>query len=235
MFTPIKNKKLYQLVIDQIQEMIMTGKLKKGDKLPSERDLSEKMGVSRTSIREGLRALEIIGLIESRQGEGNYIKGNMESGFFEPLSVMFILSGGRPLDILEVRRTIEVEGAVLAAKRISEEQKEELKEIMDGLRNAKDEKESSEYDRKFHYMIAKCTGNYLIMNLFNVITSLMRDFIKDARWEILQANKSQEFLVKQHQLICDAIIENDPEKSALAMKEHIEYIYNVVEKMNSKW
>lgn len=235
MFTPIKSKKLYQLVIDQIQEMIMTGKLKKGDKLPSERDLSEKMGVSRTSIREGLRALEIIGLIESRQGEGNYIKGSMESGFFEPLSVMFILSGGRPLDILEVRRTIEVEGAILAANRINDEQKEELKEIMKKLSNAKDEKESSEFDKKFHYMIAKCTGNYLIMNLFNVITSLMSDFIKDARWEILQANKSQEFLVNQHQLICDAIIVNDQEKAASAMKEHIEYIYNVVEKMNSKW
>ncbi|WP_432666111.1 FadR/GntR family transcriptional regulator [Wukongibacter baidiensis] len=235
MFTPIKNKKLYQLVIDQIQEMILDGKLKKGDKLPSERDLSNQLGISRTSIREALRALEIIGLIESRQGEGNFIKGRMESSIFEPLSVMFILSGGRPQDILEVRRIIEVEGAILAAKEINDDQKEELIEIMNQLRNAKDEKESSEFDRKLHFMIAKCTGNHLIMNLFNVISTLMKDFIKDARWEILKANKSQEFLVNQHQLICDAIIENDPDKAGLAMKAHIEYIYNVVEELNDKW
>lgn len=234
MFKPIKNKRVYEHVIEQIQDMIMEGALEKGDKLPSERGLSEQLGISRTSIREALRALEIIGLVESRQGEGNFIKGDIESSMLEPLSVMFVLSGGKPLDILELRKIIEVESARLAAQRIDGDEKEELKEIMDGLRNAKSEIESSEFDKKFHYMIAKCTGNYLLLNFLNVISSLMRDFIKSARWEILQANKEQGFLVNQHQAVCDAVVANDPPKAAVAMKEHIEYIYNVVEKLDKK-
>jgi len=234
MFKPIKNKRVYEHVIEQIQDMIMNGNLERGDKLPSERDLSEQLGISRTSIREALRALEIIGLVESRQGEGNFIKGDIESSMLEPLSVMFKLSGGKPLDILELRKIIEIESAKLAAQRISDDEKEELKEIMERLRNAKNEIESSEFDKKFHYMVAKCTGNYLLLNFLNVISSLMRDFIKSARWEILQANQSQEFLVNQHQEICNAITEMDSQKAAMAMKKHIEYIYNVVEKIDKK-
>lgn len=234
MFKPIKNKRVYEHVIEQIQDMIMEGTLERGDKLPSERGLSEQLGISRTSIREALRALEIIGLVESRQGEGNFIKGDIESSMLEPLSVMFVLSGGKPLDILELRKIIEVESARLAAQRINSDEKEELNEIMNGLRNAKSEIESSEFDKKFHYMISKCTGNYLLLNFLNVISSLMRDFIKSARWEILQANKEQGFLVNQHQAVCDAVVANDPQKAAAAMKEHIEYIYNVVEKLNKK-
>ena len=76
MFSPIKNTKVYEQVIDQIKEMINEGTLKKGDKLPSERDLAQQLNVGRTSIREAIRALEVIGLIDCKQGEGNYIKSN---------------------------------------------------------------------------------------------------------------------------------------------------------------
>ena len=77
MFNSISNKKVYEQVIEQIQKNIMDGTFKKGDKLPSERELSEKMAVSRTSIREALRVLETMGVVESKQGEGNFIFSNI--------------------------------------------------------------------------------------------------------------------------------------------------------------
>ena len=88
MFISVKNKKVYEEVIEQIKDMIYNGILKKGDKLPSERDMVEELQVSRTSVREALRSLEVIGLIESRQGEGNFVKDSLEKGHIEPPSVM---------------------------------------------------------------------------------------------------------------------------------------------------
>lgn len=231
MFTPIKNKKVYEHVIEQIQEMIMNGDLKKGDKLPSERELSSLLDVSRTSIREALRSLEIIGLIESRQGEGTFIRENVESNLFEPLSVMFMLSDRKPQDVLEIRKIIEVEAARLTSKKINEEQKKELEGIMNQFRNAKNEKVSSEMDKKFHYKITEYTGNYLMLSLFNAIESLITSFIVDARWEIYDINKGEDFLINQHQAIFDAIVKNEPDKAAKAMREHLEYIYNVIDKL----
>lgn len=231
MFVPIKNKKVYEHVIEQIQNMVMDGTLQKGDKLPSERDLVERLGVSRASIREALRALEIIGLIESRQGEGNFIRGDIGSSFFEPLSVMFMLNKGKPEELLELRMIIEVEAVDLAAKKVKKNDIEELKEIMKGLRNAKDEKESVKFDKQFHYKIAQITGNYLVVTLLNAIASLMEAFIENARGMILREEEKRELLIEQHQNICDALIEKNTEEAVRAMKEHLETINNTMKKL----
>ena len=139
MFSPIKNTKVYEQVIIQIKDMIDKGTLKKGDKLPSERNLVEQLMVSRASIREALRALEVIGLIECRQGEGNYIKASFQDNLFEPLSIMFMLEGSNPEAIWELRKIMEVEAAGLAAKKITDEQLKELKAITQRFKNCEDE------------------------------------------------------------------------------------------------
>ena len=91
MSTPIRNPKAYDQVIEVIKDKIKKGKIKKGDKLPSEREMAESLGLSRASVREALRALEVIGLIESIQGAGNYIRTNFDNSLIEPLSLMFML------------------------------------------------------------------------------------------------------------------------------------------------
>ena len=78
MLSPIKNTKIYEKVIEQIKDMVKKGEIKSGDKLPPERDLAEQLQVSRTSVREALRSMEMLGLVESRQGGGNFIKNNLE-------------------------------------------------------------------------------------------------------------------------------------------------------------
>ncbi|WP_026894366.1 FadR/GntR family transcriptional regulator [Clostridiisalibacter paucivorans] len=224
MFKPIKSKKIYEYVVEQIQQMIVNGDLKSGDKLPSERELAERLKVSRTSIREALRALEVLGLIESRQGEGNFIKESLDNGFFQPLSVMFMLNKDNPSDILELRIAIEVEAASLAARRINDEDIQELEELMDKLIESDDEKYSAKYDTEIHYKIASVTKNYLIINLLNGISSLIETFIKNARESILRENEEKDILIKQHRKICDALIERDPDKAASAMREHLIFV-----------
>lgn len=233
MFKQVKSKKVYQHVVEQIQVMVMNGELKTGDKLPTERDLAEQLGVSRTSIREALRSLEMVGLVESRQGEGNFIGGNMRSNFFEPLSVMFMLNQGNPRDILELRMIIEVEAASLAAKRIKaggcEEDVKELNDLMQKLREATSEEESSTADLNLHYKISEITGNYLIMMLLNTISFLMENFVETARGMILVDYTSREKLLAEHQNLVDAISEGDTRKAAKAMRDHLNTINKSME------
>lgn len=235
MFKQVKSKKVYQHVVEQIQVMVMNGDLKKGDKLPTERALAEQLGVSRTSIREALRSLEMVGLVESRQGEGNFIGGNIRGNFFEPLSVMFMLNHGDPRDILELRMVIEVEAASLAAKRVKKEGREEdvkeLNDIMQKLRNASNEEDSSNMDLQLHYKISEITGNYLIMMLLDTISSLMETFIESARGMILQDSENKEKLFSEHQNLVDAISAGDSRKAVKAMRAHLDTVNKTMRKL----
>ncbi|GLB29416.1 GntR family transcriptional regulator [Lacrimispora amygdalina] len=223
MFSPIKNTKVYEQVMDQIKEMIDNGVLKKGDKLPSERDLVEELQVSRASIREALRALEVIGLIECRQGEGNFIKSSFQDNLFEPLSIMYMLEGTNPGDILELRKIMEVEAAGLAAKRITDEQLSDLKEIMERFENCKDEELNAMIDKELHYKIAECSGNVLIFNILRTVSLLVDDFIKDARRLIIADQDKKKMLLLQHKDIYLAIEMHSSVAARKAMRQHLDY------------
>ena len=223
MFSPIKNTKVYEQVIVQIKDMIDKGTLKKGDKLPSERDLVQQLKVSRASIREALRALEVIGLIECRQGEGNYIKSNFQDNLFEPLSIMFMLEESNPEEIWELRKIMEVEAAGLAAKRITSEQLEELKELTQRFMNCEDEEINVEIDKEFHHKIAECSGNVLIFNILRTVSTLVDHFIVDARKLILVERENKEILFSQHNEIYLSIEKHISTDARKAMREHLEF------------
>ena len=223
MFSPIKNTKVYEQVMDQIREMIDNGVLKKGDKLPSERDLVEELQVSRASIREALRALEVIGLIECRQGEGNFIKSSFQDNLFEPLSIMYTLEGTNPEDILELRKIMEVEASGLAAKRITDEQLGELKEIMERFENCSDENMNAMIDKELHYKIAEYSGNVLIFNILRTVSHLIDDFIKDTRKLIIADQEKKKILLLQHKEIYLAIEMHSSVAARKAMRQHLDY------------
>jgi len=223
MFSPIKNTKVYEQVINQIKDMIDKGTLKKGDKLPSERALVEQLEISRTSIREALRALEVIGLIECRQGEGNYINSSFKDNLFEPLSIMFMLEESNRDEIWELRKIMEVEASGLAAKRINDKQLKELKEITESFIKCEDEDLSAEIDKKFHYKIAECSGNILIFNILRTVSTLVDHFIKDARKLILVQEGNKEILFSQHKEIYLAMEKHSSMEARKAMREHLDF------------
>ena len=164
MFNSISNKKVYEQVIEQIQKNIMDGTFKKGDKLPSERELSEKMAVSRTSIREALRVLETMGVVESRQGEGNFICSNIEKSLLQPLSMMFKLNNGSWSDIFELRNILEIECARLCSLRATDLDCRELESIVHDMeRETFGENRLNilvDLDKKFHNSLSHMSKNY---------------------------------------------------------------------------
>ncbi|EPY2273887.1 FadR/GntR family transcriptional regulator [Clostridium sporogenes] len=223
MFMPIKNAKVYEQVIEQIKIMIVSGNLQKGDKLPSERELVDQLKVSRTSIREALRALEIVGLIKCKQGEGNFIRDNFDNSLFEPLSLVFMLEKSNKEDIIEVRGIIEVEATALAAKRITKEQLKKLEHIIDEIKNIEDEKLLAKLDKNFHYEIAQASNNFILLNIINSCSSLIDSLIQNARYKIIKNDVNKEELVDQHEKIYLALKEKDSELASKLMKEHLEF------------
>ncbi|MGL4569979.1 MAG: FadR/GntR family transcriptional regulator [Clostridium sp.] len=224
MDTTVKSTKVYKQVVEHIKKMIEEGKLKIGDKLPTERAMAVDLNVSRASIREAMRSLEVIGLIESRQGSGNYIKEDFEKIFLEPLSIMFMLQQGSPLDIYELREMLELSTIMLSAKRINDEDLEKLKCLKDEFRKSDIEKDSAEIDKEFHYTIVKAAGNPLITNLLNILSELIDEFITNSRKNILECEENKEKLIYLHEKIYEAIEEKDAYKAYTAMKEHFELI-----------
>ncbi len=129
MFQPIKRKRVYIEIINQLQNLIDKGELKPGDKLMSERELSEKLKVSRSSVREAFSALELMGILESRPGEGTFISSaSATASALLPMSMLMLL-GSASEDLLELRWILEGEGAKLAAERASEENINQIKSI----------------------------------------------------------------------------------------------------------
>ncbi|MEW9078495.1 FadR/GntR family transcriptional regulator [Terrisporobacter glycolicus] len=228
MFNSISNKKVYEEVIEQIQKNIIEGELKKGDRLPSERELSELMNISRTSIREALRVLESMGVVESVHGEGNFICSNTDKSLLQPLSMMFKLNNGKYKDIFELRKVLEVENARLAAIRATVMDCRELISIIEEM-----EEESTgsnrneilvELDKRFHNKVASMSKNCLIESLFNTASMLFERFIEDARSEIIQNDMADKFLLSQHHAICNGIIKKDEKEALKAMEAHMKYV-----------
>lgn len=224
MFRPVQSKKLHKQVFEQIQGLILSGRIKPGERLPSERDLSEMLQVSRNSIREALRSLEVLGIVECRHGGGNYIKLDIGSGILEPLSIMFQLHGGGLADILDVRRTLESEAAALAARRIAPERAKELLSIVERLKGEKGELECVRLDKEFHLKIAEASGNALILSFLNAISSILERSIKDGRRAIMRSLRDHGVLVASHEALCKAIAKGDPDAARRAVDRHFKMI-----------
>ena len=224
MLTPNKTTKVYDQVIEQIKSKIKSGEIKKGDRLPSEREMAESIGVSRASVREAIRALEVVGLVESRQGAGNYIKTNFDNSLFEPLSVMFMLQESSVEEMYDLRETLELQCAKLCAKKIEDNELALLNVIVDRMYISGSEEESLELDIKFHYLIAKASRNVLLINVLEVISQLMDEFIRKSRMQILHEGNTKEGLLEIHENLLRALKCRDESKVYNAMKEHFNLI-----------
>ena len=223
MLAPNKTTKVYDQVIEQIKSKIKSGEIKKGDRLPSEREMAESIGVSRASVREAIRALEVVGLVESRQGAGNYIKTNFDNSLFEPLSAMFMLQECSVREMYDLRETLELQCAKLAAKNIEDNELALLTAIVDRMYIARSEEESLELDIKLHYLIAKASRNVLLINVVEVISQLMDEFIRKFRMQILHEG-NKEGLLEIHENLLRSLKCRDESKVYNAMKEHFNLI-----------
>jgi GntR family transcriptional repressor for pyruvate dehydrogenase complex len=210
--------------------MIYEGRLKKGDKLPTERELAGLLGVSRTAIREAISALKIIGILESRHGDGIFMRSDpLEYNIMEPLSMFFMLEENVQPKLIEVRKMLEAECAFLAAQRaLPEEIAEMTRCIQEFEKNTADQVFAGEVDRDFHFAVAKASGNILIYHLFVAISDVLERHICMLRLSISQEPDNINRLLDQHRQVYQAICNRDALKARQMMELHMEFVKSFI-------
>lgn len=219
---PIRTQKIYEQIVDQIGQLVAEGHLKPGDRLPSERELVERFQVSRASIREAISALEVMGLIEVRSGEGTYIRQVNIDTVVAPLAWMLFIEKDTELELYEARKILEVQAAGLAAERIEEDELSEMFEALEVMRmDLKIQRLGEDADHRFHYAIARATHNKILVRLMNTISDTMRKTLKTSRSKLYEDRSTPEKLYKEHYSIYEAIKNHDVEKAQKLMLDHL--------------
>ena len=219
-FRPVTNNKLYIQIYNQIHDAIITGQYEVGDKLPSERELCEMFNVSRVPVREALSALELNGLVDSTQGAGVRVRRLTHEGDEWTLDV-------DPQDIIHARMALEPQAAQLAASKISGEQREELRDIMERLQEeAEADIYTTEVDREFHFFLAKVSGNTLYVKIaemiFKAMEPRMQELIRSRTTDIQEFREQNN---REHIQIAQAVLDRDAGAAFALMKEHMERSY----------
>ena len=225
------HKKSYTKVIEYIKEQIKLGKLVVGGKLPTERELSILLGISRNSVREAIRTLDIMGAITSLQGAGNYLTGNFENNLVESLSMMFLLGQVDYRQISQLRRALEMQALLLAIDNISEKETAQLVQIISNLEKGPEENNVI-LDKQLHYNIALASGNTLIFNILQALSEIIDQFILDLRRDILSSDDSSLLLHEAHTEIIKSIITKDRKLAYEAINKHFDIIDNKLHESN---
>jgi GntR family transcriptional repressor for pyruvate dehydrogenase complex len=219
-FRPIKTKRIYEEIVEQLKELISKGELKHGQKLPAERELAESLGVSRASVREALTALEAIGILDIRPGEGTFIRETSVSTTFAPLTMILEMEQNSISQLMEVRRVLETEIAALAVQRATEEDLAKIEENLNRMKSAKTISEAVEAGLWFHYAIAEAAHNSILLRMMNTIADLMHNSFRIQR-EGLFTEKGLE-VIAEHEAIYNAIRDRDIETAKLRILQHID-------------
>lgn len=224
--------KTYETIIDQIKTDIIARKLTAGVKLPPEREMAKKYGVSRTSVREALRTLEILGVVQSIQGSGNFIAADVEKSMIESMSMMFLLQQVDAVQINQLREALEMKAVLLAVQQISEEQIERLEEIVKEMSESVDEKQTSLLDKQLHYTLAAASNNVMIVQILEVLSVILEMHIENRRSEILSDPSNSRRLQEIHENIVKAIRMKNSAEAYDAMTEHFEIIGRYIKSTN---
>lgn len=226
-FARIANQRIYQQIVDQISGMIRDGSLRPGDRLPPERQLAEEFGVSRAAVREALSALDLMGLIEVRQGEGTFVRNVTEEALVTPLALLVAMmrDEGLGLDMVEVRAALEAEAAYLAAQRREPEDlvamEDAIAEMEAALRTGD---LAAEADWKFHHAIASASGNGMLLHIMRTLSETMQESIVRFRTGLLRIPGMDTVLLAEHQGILDAIRDRDAKAAHDRMRAHLDRV-----------
>jgi GntR family transcriptional repressor for pyruvate dehydrogenase complex len=215
---PVRRSRIYEHIVEQIQRLIQQGELAPGDQLPPERTLAELFQVSRASVREALRALELRGLIEGRQGGGTFVKAISSEDLVPPLAAA-LLAGRAEMDqLMEVRMMIEPHVAELAAVRASPQAIAQMEELLERQARRIEQGEIPiEEDTAFHNALAVSIGNGVLLRLLNLIVDLLEE--SRARW-FQSPDRPMKSLIG-HRNVLAAIKRRDQAAAYQAMLEHL--------------
>jgi GntR family transcriptional repressor for pyruvate dehydrogenase complex len=211
----------YTKVIGYVKAMILDEKLNLGDKLPTEREMAETLNLGRYSVREALRIMENMGLIESRQGSGNYLSSNICKNLTQSLSMLLLVKQVDFHEISQLRRAIELHAYRLAMDNISKQQLGEMKKLLEKM-NASNLKEEVQSDRAFHYLIIKASGNKLMISIMEALSELCEEFIEQVLRQSTAEMKGK--FTQSHLKMLEGLETKDSDKGYQAINEHYDLI-----------
>lgn len=218
MLKAVEKKRAYQDVVKQILDLIRKGKLNKGDQLPTEREMTETFRVSRTTVREAIRCLESMRLVESRQGDGTYVLASGENAHIQSLSAALFHERDDLRDIFYIRKIIEPSIAQLAAEYATLDEIKELEAIVqEQEENLAAGKNTAKADTAFHMALARVAKNRVLGRLVHALMDLLAESRKEALQNQLRAEES----LRGHQLILAAIRMGDCAGARESMRRHL--------------
>lgn len=233
-FRPIRMERVSEKVANQLKKVIRDGIFKVGDRLPSERELAEQMGVSRPSVREAIQQLEMLGMVETSHGGRSVVKNIAEQEIRSPIEVFLEEDRQRVLELTEVRAFMESWAARMAAQNCTESEVQAIRRHLEEMeRDFEKGQIRFEVDFKFHTEIAAATHNTIFVHLIDSIYQLINYSVKIHREQVFIAPESQKKILDHHRKIFSGIEDRDPDAAEAAMKEHLFFVVSEFKKWSS--
>ncbi len=226
-FQKIQSGKLSNSVVQQIEQLILRGVLRPGERLPSERELAERMGVSRPSLREAISDLQDNDLLESRAGAGIYVAQNLGSAFAPSLVQLFARSEEAFFDYVSFRRDMEGLAAERAAEFGSDTDLAVINEIftkMEAAHQKRNPTEEAALDAEFHLSVIEASHNTVMLHMMRAMYELLREGVFYNRQIMFKQRVTRDTLLEQHRAINTAIQARDASGAKLAVNEHLNYV-----------
>lgn len=217
----------YSKVVKYIKDLLTEGKISIGEKLPAERAIAETLSISRNSTREALRVLGNMGMVESRQGSGNYLTGDITKNMVDSLNMMLIIKPATRLEISQLRRYMELAAFNLAFDNDVNFDTGALENVLDKMEHAP-MSERVNFDREFHYLILHASGNQLMISIMNAFSEICETFVGQV---LSSADKEKtKRLAEAHRSIYESIAGKDKEQGIRAINEHYDIIDGLINK-----
>lgn len=230
-----EHKKTYQYVFDYFSEQILSGKLKVGDKILPEREIAEQLDVSRNSIREVMHMLEINGLLECRQGSGNYVRCEPQEYMAKFINMVMSLQNIDYTEVYHIRMGYETVALKLAIGQADEEEIEQMHRLLLKMDEITDPQESAKLDIQFHNTLIAASHNRMIILYTSMLKNLMEQFIVDFRVKIMEDRQRAEALKRAHWNIYDALVDKDFVAGSSAMQKHFDIVGEQLEFMEKEY
>ncbi|WP_232698896.1 FadR/GntR family transcriptional regulator [Brevibacillus daliensis] len=213
------NRKVYEGILLQLNEIIAEENLRPGDKLPSERELSDRLCVGRSSVREALRALELLGLIETRRGEGTFLKHYRQNRLIDILGSYILRDSKTKKDLVEMRKILELDAVQLACRRATQKHFDEMERILDTAWERIEQGEvPMEEDYLFHRIIARSSRNSVLHRIWAPLVEYSGGIRKDSLSREGRVRNSHQ----EHIQVMEAIREGNEQKAVDYMKVHLD-------------
>lgn len=227
MFKPLQRKRFSDEIVDQIVKLIKDGRLLPGDTLPSEREISEKLNVSRPPLREALKTLEALGFIEIRQRKKSIIKSVADFSLHDPLAQVLQGDAEMIIQLLQVRKILESWAAGEASLQATDDDLAELAAEYGELeRDFRNGVLGVDADVRFHLSIYRATKNTVLSHIASTLLGLLHQAQRITRQAMFEEQMNRERLLEQHRAILEALRRRDPEQAREAMRNHLDYAEN---------